>query len=304
MCCRRCRHAISCSGPSTWCSLSGRSRSSSSARAGLACSKVSSGPEPSSAWWWPRLWCEGSDSVRRWLALAAAFTIGVAIVVLPLLGMSLSLLDNLSRMLLQRSAEPASLGAVFSLAGLVAGLGQLGGSAIAQAVIAVASVEVALVVLAMAMMLILVLAWRSLRHADNEAAVPVVEMALLRGLPMFSPMPALDLEVVSRLAQHVDVAAGDTVIVQGDPGEVFYAVVSGSFDVVMSGEFVRSVTRGGWFGEVALLSDRPRTASVIATSAGSLLAIEREPFLTAVSGDQASMSAALAVVERLDFDEA
>jgi hypothetical protein len=250
------------------------------------------------------LWCEGSDSVRRWLALAAAFTIGVAIVVLPLLGMSLSLLDNLSRMLLQRSAEPASLGAVFSLAGLVAGLGQLGGSAIAQAVIAVASVEVALVVLAMAMMLILVLAWRSLRHADNEAAVPVVEMALLRGLPMFSPMPALDLEVVSRLAQHVDVAAGDTVIVQGDPGEVFYAVVSGSFDVVMSGEFVRSVTRGGWFGEVALLSDRPRTASVIATSAGSLLAIEREPFLTAVSGDQASMSAALAVVERLDFDEA
>ena len=238
------------------------------------------------------------------VALAAAFTIGVAIVVLPLLGMSLSLLDNLSRMLLQRSAEPASLGAVFSLAGLVAGLGQLGGSAIAQAVIAVASVEVALVVLAMAMMLILVLAWRSLRHADNEAAVPVVEMALLRGLPMFSPMPALDLEVVSRLAQHVDVAAGDTVIVQGDPGEVFYAVVSGSFDVVMSGEFVRSVTRGGWFGEVALLSDRPRTASVIATSAGSLLAIEREPFLTAVSGDQASMSAALAVVERLDFDEA
>ncbi len=236
------------------------------------------------------------------LVLAATFTLPIAIVVLPVLGMSLSLLDNLSRMLLQRSAEPAALGAVFSLAGLIAGLGQLSGSAIAQGVIAVASVEAAMAVLAGAMMLILALAWRSLRHADNEAAVPVVEMALLRGMPMFSPMPAMDLEVVSRLAQHLDVAQGDTVIVQGDPGDTFYAVVSGEFDVVMSGELVRSVSRGGWFGEVALLSDRPRTASVVATSPGSLLVIERVPFLTAVSGDHASMSAAMAVVERLRFD--
>jgi hypothetical protein len=143
---------------------------------------------------------------------------------------------------------------------------------------------------------------RPLRSADDGADVPVVAMSLLHRLPVFAPLPTLALEAVARSAIELPVAAGEVVIHQGDSGDRFYAVADGAFDVVMSAVLMRTVRRGEGFGEVALLADVPRTATVTATQPGHLLAIERGPFLIAVTGHDSSRQAAWGVVRSMTFD--
>jgi CRP-like cAMP-binding protein len=139
----------------------------------------------------------------------------------------------------------------------------------------------------------------ALRRADDGADVPVVEISVLHPLPMFAPLPPLELEAVARSAEHVDVAAGEVLIREGDVGDRFYAVADGSFSIVMRGEHVRDARRGSCFGEVALLADVPRTATVTALEPGRLLAIERRPFLVAVTGRESAMAAAWDFVQAM-----
>ncbi|MGZ4806489.1 MAG: cyclic nucleotide-binding domain-containing protein, partial [Ilumatobacteraceae bacterium] len=85
-------------------------------------------------------------------------------------------------------------------------------------------------------------------------------------------------------------------------GDRFYAIADGSFDVVMGGRHITNAERGAGFGEVALLANVARTATVTARRAGSLLAIDRVPFLTAVTGYEPSRQAAWGTIRTLDFD--
>jgi len=226
-----------------------------------------------------------------------------AYVVLPVLGVCLSMMDDLSRMLLQRSTDPRSLGPLFACLGLVGGLGQLVGSAIAQGLLALAGLEAALIGLAGVLAVMAVAGLRSLRRADDHAEVPVVEMTLLGGLPMFQPLPPMMLEAVARAAERIEVGDGTRVVTQGDAGDTFYAVSDGEFDVVMSGELIRTAARGDFFGEVALIADVARTATVTCRGSGVLLCIHRDPFLVAVTGHDASRAAAVAHVDGLCFDD-
>jgi len=77
---------------------------------------------------------------------------------------------------------------------------------------------------------------------------------------------------------------------------------NGAFDVEMSGTHVRIAERMSFFGEVALLVDVPRTAIVTASSAGSLLAIDRVRFLTTVTGTDSSRHAARGVARALTLE--
>lgn len=74
------------------------------------------------------------------------------------------------------------------------------------------------------------------------------------------------------------VSAGEYVINQGEVGEYFYVVSSGSFDVLVDGEKVLEITVGGSFGELALMYNTPRAASVVATSDSVLWAVDRLTF--------------------------
>jgi MFS family permease len=231
----------------------------------------------------------------------AGHTIAVFFV-LPLIGMCLSMVDNSSRMLLQRSTDPHSLGPMFACLGVAAGTGQLAGSAVAQAVLALGDVELALIGVGVLVALTAVASRRSLSRADEHAEVPVVEMSLLGRLQLFRAMPPAQLEAMARAAEPISVADGDEVIAQGQEGDTFYAVSSGTFDIVMNGELIRSAGQGEFFGEVALLTSRPRTATVTACGPGELLAIHRLDFLVALSGHEVVYDQALDHVHGLRLD--
>jgi MFS family permease len=235
-------------------------------------------------------------------ALGAVPTLALALVLLPVVGFSGSLLNLTSRMLLQRATPPDTLGSIFGAIELLAGIGMVAGSLLAQLLIAAAGVEAALIGIGMFFALLLALTWRSLRVADDSADIPIVAITLLRRLPAFAPLQPLALEAVARTATEISVDAGQIVMTEGEEGDRFYAVADGSFDIVTGGRHVSTAERGGCFGEVALLANVARTATITANRSGSLLAINRVPFLIAVTGSDSSRQAAWGVIRTMGLD--
>ena len=95
----------------------------------------------------------------------------------------------------------------------------------------------------------------------------------------------------------MEVDSGKVLIRQGDPGDLFYVIVEGEVEVTSGGTRLRTLEPGSYIGEIALLRDVPRTATVVAKTPLRLLALQREPFLLAVTGHPQSVRAANAVAD-------
>jgi cAMP-dependent protein kinase regulator len=134
-----------------------------------------------------------------------------------------------------------------------------------------------------------------LRHIDAIADAPVVEIRLLKSAPIFASLPPIEIEGVARAGDIEHVPAGSRIINSGDIGDRYYVVAGGTVNVFMEGQFIRSMGRAEGFGEIALLADAPRTATVIAATAVDVFAIDRVAFLTAITGHDASRQAAWGV---------
>lgn len=80
-------------------------------------------------------------------------------------------------------------------------------------------------------------------------------------------------------------AAGTEVIREGEGGKVFYLIGSGQVDVIHGGKLVATLGTGQYFGEIALLHDVPRVATCVARSDAELYELERQVFVSAVSGN-------------------
>jgi hypothetical protein len=137
---------------------------------------------------------------------------------------------------------------------------------------------------------------RRFARIDRTMPQPGKEVDLLRGLPMFAPLPLAVIELLSTELRPDRFALGTVVMREGDPGEEFHIIASGSASVT-----VRSMSRpplgpGDCFGEIALLRDVPRTAAITATEELHTLALGREEFLAAVTGNTASSIAAESLV--------
>jgi MFS family permease len=236
------------------------------------------------------------------IALGIAPTVATATILLAVAGFSGSMLNLTSRMLLQRATPPHVLGTVFGAIELFAGIGMVAGSLITQLLIAVGGVRTALIGVGAFFVILLALTWRSLGVADDSADIPIVAISLLSRLPAFAPLAPLALEAVARAATEVSVVAGQVVMTEGEVGDRFYAVADGSFDIVKGGQHISTAERGGCFGEVALLANVPRTATITASRPGALLAIHRVPFLVAVTGSDSSRQAAWGVVRAMGVD--
>jgi Cyclic nucleotide-binding domain len=125
---------------------------------------------------------------------------------------------------------------------------------------------------------------RSLFRLDAEAPVPVAEISLLRSLRLFAELPVPALEGLAAALTPVKVAAGDVLIRQGDEGDAYCAIAAAGFDVLEDDQFLRRCGRGDDVGEIALLHDVPRSASIIARTSATVYELRREPSLTAVLG--------------------
>jgi CRP-like cAMP-binding protein len=112
----------------------------------------------------------------------------------------------------------------------------------------------------------------------------VVEIALLRSLPLFAELPAPAIEGLAAALIPLEMPAGALLIRQGEPGDAYYAIAAGELDIQQDGHLLRRYGRGDGVGEIALLRDVPRTATVTAHTPATVYQLNREPFLTAVLG--------------------
>jgi hypothetical protein len=221
----------------------------------------------------------------------------VALLVLGLLGIGNTLVDVSAMTLLQRNAPEEARARVFgvlqsALAGTI-GLGAI----LAPILIGTIGIRAALVVTGCFLPILAGLLWR--RLAALDVAVDTVHVALLEGIPIFAPLPGPVLERLAASLAPMQIDAGETLFRAGDHGDRFYVVESGDLAVELaSGEKVEGP--GGWVGEIALLRDVPRTATVRARTDATLLALERDEFLAAVTGHAPAQEAASELVsERL-----
>jgi MFS family permease len=219
-----------------------------------------------------------------------------ALLLLAVVGIGNTLADVSGFTLLQRSAPDAVLARVFgvleSLLLLSVGLGAI----VAPALVSTLGTRGALVVAGLLLPALVLPAWPVLRAIDVDAPVPVHRLERLRAIPIFAPLPEATLEQLARALVQVRVARDEEVVRQGGGGDRFYLIDSGTFDVVVDGASVANLETGDYFGEIALLRDVPRTATVRAREDAMLLALDRRDFIPAVAGYAPSLASANAVI--------
>ena len=105
-----------------------------------------------------------------------------------------------------------------------------------------------------------------------------VKIELLKQVPLFAGCSKKELGEIALVADEIDVGAGKVLTREGDSGREFFVLVDGAADVRRKGRKVRTMDRGDFFGEIALLSSRPRTATVTATAPATLLVVTDRAF--------------------------
>jgi hypothetical protein len=220
----------------------------------------------------------------------------LALLCFGVIGLGNVLVDVAGLTLLQRTAPDKVRARVFGVFESVF-LATIGiGAVVAPLLMSAFGPRGALVAAGGGLSVVVLLFWRRLATVDAPALVPERELALLRDIPIFTPLPPVTLEQLASNLSHVRIAAGDVVFHQGDHGDRFYVVEKGEVTVEPEGRPQVALGRGGYFGEIALLRDVPRTATVTARSDVELWALERDIFIAAVTGHAPSAEAADAVI--------
>jgi len=184
------------------------------------------------------------------------------------------------------------LGVVEGTCWFTFGIGAIG----APLLISLVGVRWTLVVSGLTLPVLIAFVWRRLEQIDERATVPMERIELLRGIPMFAPLGAPTIERLASQLVELREPAETTVIREGAPGDRFYVLGDGVVDVYADGQRLSTLERGDYFGEIALLRDVRRTATVTARTDVLLFALEREEFLAAVTGHAQSAARAEAVI--------
>jgi MFS family permease len=211
----------------------------------------------------------------------------VAATLLAFAGAGLAIVDVAGRTMLQRVAQDRVLA---RLLGALEGIGMAAlaaGSVLVPVLAGVWDIRVAVVVAGLLLPLSVGITWFRLRSLDGRSRVPERELAFLRANTILAPLPAPQLESVARHATWLAVEDGESLIREGEAGDRYFVLASGSVRVTKGSQLLRRLaTPGDGFGEIALLRDVPRTASVTASAPVVVLAIDRADFLQAVTGHE------------------
>jgi len=231
--------------------------------------------------------------------MASSSFLAPALLLLAVVGAANSIEDVAAFTLLQRIVPDDILTRVLGvLWGLAMG-GVALGSIVAPALVSLVGPRVALVAVGAILPVLALLAWRRLVHVDESTPGPAAELAVIDSVPMLTPLSLAAKEHLATALVPMSVAAGEVVIRAGDTGDRFYIVTDGELEIL--GERLHRTARAGdHFGEIALLRDVPRTATVRAVEDSRLFALERGDFLAAVTGHSDVRAAGEAIAaERL-----
>ncbi len=198
--------------------------------------------------------------------------------------------------LLQRSAENEVMGRVFAVQESLLMAGLAIGSLATPGVVGWLGPRGALIAAGSVLPALLLGLWPSLRRIDDEARIAEEPLELLRRIEIFAQLPEPTLERLASGATSVSVEAGQVVVSRGEVGRHFYAIATGKAAVDLEDGTTRELGPGEFFGEIALLRDVPRTATVRALEPLRIYAVEREEFIAAVTGHEPTLAAAEHVV--------
>ncbi len=228
------------------------------------------------------------------LLVGAVPTAVIAALALGVVGLANTMVDISAMTLLQRAAPPDVSARIFGcLESVIVGSFALG-ALIAPALIATLGVRGALITMGSLLPVLSIVRWRSLERIDQGAEVPEERLAALRTVPFLAALPAQTLEYLGERLAEIPLAAGQTLFEQGDHGDRFYLLHEGTLEIHLPGE-TKLEEAPAYVGEIALLRDVPRTATVRARTSAALWALEREDFLDAVTSNGRSLASADAI---------
>jgi hypothetical protein len=176
-------------------------------------------------------------------------------------------------------------------------IGSLGiGALLAPALDAAFAPRGALLVAGAILPVVLLPSWRRLLGIDARGRIDEPALALLRGIAIFEPLPLPEFERLALALGDRRVESGVTVFEEGDLGDRFYVIRSGEAEVMIGGKRVRTLGPGQFFGEIALVRDVPRTATIRALAHLELGTLERDVFVGTLSRHAASAEAVGSIV--------
>jgi MFS family permease len=205
-----------------------------------------------------------------------------AFVALVVSGLGSALIDVAGRLMLQRVAPNEALSRVFGVLESAYMAGEALGAVVAAAVTAAYGITTALILSGLFLPVLWVAIRRPVDTADVGITVAPEYLELLHALPMFEALGPAELERIAGQVTVVRAPAGTGVVVEGEEGDRFFVIADGSVEVTRQDRRLAALGRGDYFGEIALLRDMPRTATVTATSDLELLAMDRVNFVEAI----------------------
>ncbi|MFZ0043573.1 MAG: MFS transporter [Solirubrobacteraceae bacterium] len=227
------------------------------------------------------------------LAAAGIPSLAVALAAMIPAGIGFAFVETAMISVIPRLADDSVVGRVYALSEVLYGSAGCAGALLAPPLIRVFGVSGSLVVVGVAYAACALLGWPAFLALDRGQEVAGRLRELVRGIGFLAPLPLPRLERLVRDAHALEVGAGEVIITLGERGEEFFMIERGEVEVV---EYQRCLGTGEGFGEIALLHDVPRTATVRATVQTQLWVLTRRAFIGAVSAHADASRLAEAVI--------
>jgi predicted MFS family arabinose efflux permease len=222
----------------------------------------------------------------------------VALPVLGVLGIGIAYQLVCGRTLLQRSASGRSLDLLVGINALiVVTVTGVAGLCAAQLNAAIGVRETLWLAVGLAVLGALYALWR-LTRVERLSAVERAELDAIRSVPAFGPLSVAAANQIASALIALQPADGEVVVQQGEAGEDMFLIASGVFEAEVDGTQVRTLHPGDHFGEIALLFDAPRTATVRCIQTGTLWRLRRDDFLSAITGNSTTRATMQAIADQ------
>ena len=222
--------------------------------------------------------------------------LATTVVGLLVLGLGNTITDVAGYALIGRSARDDLIGAVYSVHEAVRAIAIVVGAAATGAVVELWGTRAGLIA-AGAVLVVVAAAGELLRASEHSREPNPDYMLLIRASPLFGWLPPIAVARLASRLEPLDLGAGATLLHEGDPGDRAYLVEKGELVAEKGGLEIGRVPPGEIVGEIALLHDAPRMASVHAVTDTRLLAIDRDEFIAAATGNVGARDRAADLVE-------